>query len=152
MTKQKIIAVVVGVIVVGGGLFYGGMKYGQANASATVAGAGAYARFQGGAGTTRVGRGALGAGGGITVGQVIAKDNTSVTIQLSTDAGGGSKIIFLSASTPVMKSVNGSTNDIVVGNNVMISGTANSDGSITATNVQIRPAQKASTTTTTGIN
>ncbi len=141
MQKQKIVATVIGVVVVGGGMFYAGMKYGQSTASASRAAA--FSRLSGGAGGFSGGARGTQAGGGITAGQVIAKDATSVTVQLSASAGGGSKIVFLSATTPVMKSVTGSANDIVVGDNVTISGTVNSDGSLTATNVQIRPEQPA---------
>jgi hypothetical protein len=74
--------------------------------------------------------------GGFTTGEIISKDTTSITVKLAT---GGSKIIFLDANTKVSKSVDGSVNDLTTGTQVSITGTPNTDGSVNATNVQIRP-------------
>ena|SRR3989344_2429422 len=146
MKKLIMIAVVVAVVV-GSGAFYGGMKYVQARRGYLPAGrqdftnltpeqrqqlmANASGGFRGGAGQ---GRG--GTGGGFTVGEIISKDDKSITIKMP---DGGSKIVFYSDATEVGKSISGTPADLKVGEMVTTNGTANSDGSITAQLIQIRP-------------
>ena len=124
------------VIVIAAAAFLGGMKY---SGMSNTAGPG-----PGGAFTGRVGgpddraRGA-----GFAVGTVTAMDAQSLTLSIQGPENGaaqGSKIIIMASSTKVGKFVEGSSNDLIVGTNIMVSGTPNSDGSITATNIQIRPA------------
>jgi hypothetical protein len=83
-------------------------------------------------------------GGGITGGEIISKNTTGVTIQLQ---AGGSKIILISNSTPVTKTISGTLDDLVIGKQISVTGTTNADSSITATSIQIRQA-----TTTSGKN
>lgn len=75
--------------------------------------------------------------GGGAQGDVIAKDGTSMTVKL---ADGGSKIVLLAPSTAVAKSSAGTLDDVAVGANVIVTGTANADGSITAQSVRVAPA------------
>ena len=75
--------------------------------------------------------------GNSAFGTILSTDASSIT--LST-LGGGSKIILISPTTSVMKSVPGSQTDLTTGQSVMITGTPNADGSISATTVSIRPA------------
>ncbi len=74
--------------------------------------------------------------GGATIGQVIAKDATSITVST---VGGGSKIILYSPSTSVSKSAEGSIDDVSVGSTITATGTANPDGSVAASTIQVRP-------------
>jgi hypothetical protein len=132
--SKKIVWIVVGVIFLVGA-FYGGMFYGK---SQTVTTPGAYA-----AGARTRGVGATGGFGGATIGKIISKDATSITVQLMTggQAGtaSGSKIIFLDNTTPITKQVTGTMSDLSIGTNVSVIGTANTDGSMSAQSVQIRP-------------
>ena len=84
------------------------------------------------------GRGGVrgGRGGNSTAGQIISKDSTSITIK---DATGSTKTVYVGASTTVTNFVQGNLADLTSGKSVNVTGTSNSDGSVTATNVQIRP-------------
>ncbi|MEI8174364.1 MAG: hypothetical protein WCG28_00245 [bacterium] len=140
--NKKIVFGIVSIIVLVGA-FYGGMTYGGNNVRASINSRGQnFAQNQGGAGGMRGTR----AGGGFIAGKIISKDATSITVQLTTGGNettsptqGGSKIIFLSASTNVSKIATGSTSDLIIGTSVSITGTPNTDGSISAQSVQIRP-------------
>ncbi len=126
---KKIIPIfVVLMLVVGGGAFYGGMKYAQSKAS--------QGRAQGflGAGVRNGGL-ENGSSGGFTAGEIISKDDKSVTIKLR---DGGSKIIFYSDTTKIDKSTTGTSEDLEIGKTVTISGKTNQDGSITAQSIQLR--------------
>jgi len=126
--KQLTIISIIVLIVVGGGAFYGGMVYGQNQRKNSFG--------QQVPGTSIRGN-RTGAGGGFNSGEIIAKDDKSITIKLLT---GGSKIVFFSSSTEVGKFVNGNSSDLVVGQSVSVAGAANQDGSVTAQSIQIRPA------------
>ncbi len=114
--------------------FFIGMNYGKSKVTAAnmmrLGGMNRTAQF---GGMNGGGRGM----GGNTFGQIISKDDKSMTISLP---GGGSKIVFFGPSTKIMKSVDGTAADLVTGTTVIITGTPNTDGSINAESVQIRPA------------
>ena len=132
--KNKIIGAVIGGAILGVICFYGGMKYGANNVQA------AQSAFRGGMGAGM--RGGRSTGGGFTNGIVLSKDANSITVKLQ---NGGSKIVFISDATKVSKSADGVLGDITIGAQVVVSGTPDSDGSLTAQSVQIRPAMPAST-------
>ena len=146
MNQKTIVSLVIALLVVGAGAFYGGTVYAGKKAPSAAAramdanrvaggraGAGGFGQGQGGAAT----RGGAGMNGGFTAGEVISKNANSITLKLQ---DGGSKVVLYATSTPVMKTTEGSMNDVAAGTQVTITGTANSDGSIMASSVQIRPA------------
>lgn len=148
MNKLLPIFIVI-ILGVGGGAFYGGMKYAgskspQARFSQTdfqnLRNLSPEARQQrlrelGVNGSGFQGRFGM-RGDGFANGEIISKDEKSLTIKLR---DGGSKIIFFSDSTEIAKSVNGTPLDLEAGETVMVNGTANPDGSITAQSIQLRP-------------
>jgi len=139
---NKIIAVFIAALVlVGAGAFYGGMVYGKNQPKQSMRNGTQIQAGQLGGQFNRAGR----AGANFISGEIIAKDDKSVTIK---SADGGSKIVFLSGTMQIMKSVDGSMTDLATGKNAMITGSANSDGSLTAQSIQLRPASPNKATTT----
>ena len=137
-SKQNlIIAIIVTAVIAGGGGFYGGMKYGQGLIPTRAAGAGQYtgARGTNTPGSTASAR--LRGGSGFVNGDILSKDDKSITVK---NRAGGSQIIFYAPSTAIGMTTSGTADNLTVGENVMVNGTANPDGTITATNIQIRPA------------
>lgn len=130
---KKILPIIIA-IVIAGGAFFGGMKYGQNAASGK---SNSVPQFNGQGGNFRAG-GRTGGfnGGGVTSGTIISKDANSLTLQLSS---GGSKIVFYSTSTEVGRFVTSTANDLTLGQTVAVSGSANQDGSVTAQSIQVRP-------------
>ncbi len=135
---------VIALVLVGGGSFYGGMKY-QTSKTPTVASrAGVFANGAGGRMGGLPGRGMGGANGaGFLAGEVVSKDASSLTLKLS---DGGSKIVLYTSSTRIGKTTEGTINDLTNGTTVTVNGTANQGGSVTADMIQIRPAGAATST------
>jgi hypothetical protein len=129
--KQWVILVVVAVVFAGGG-FFGGMKYQASKTPAPVSRSGAAGAFAG-----RRAGGTGGANASFISGQVLSVNGSTITVQLMS---GGSQVAVLAPSTQYRKAVDGSSSDVTVGSNVTITGTTNSDGSLTAQSVQIRTA------------
>lgn len=137
--KIVIIAILVAILSAGGG-FYAGMKYQQ---SKTPSFGGRLTPGEGIRGQTPEGRqldrskiGTGGVGFRPVSGEITSKDEGSITVSMQ---DGSSKIILLTEDTSVSKSEEGSQADLEVGEQVSIFGTENSDGSVTAQNVQLNP-------------
>lgn len=126
-----IVAILV-LVFVGAG-FYGGMQY-QKNQTSVIGGngAGQLGQFGGHNGQGRGGN----RGAGFVSGDIIKQDASSITISLQ---AGGSKTVYLGASSTVGKFVEGAASDLQVGQRVMVNGTPNADGSVVAQTIQIRP-------------
>ena len=133
--KTKIIAVVVLVTVAIGSYFIGAQS-GKSSVND-------FAKSRAAGFASRGENGARANGSGSTMGKILSIDSDSLTVSLQ---DGGSKIILLGASTPVQKTVEGTIKDLAVGTNIVVFGTANSDGSETATSIQIRPQGFATST------
>jgi len=142
MKNKMLVGFIIALVIVGGGSFYGGMVYGKSQAASQRNsafgqrqgfGAGLAGGLSGASGLTRDENRAA---GGFVNGAIIAQDDKSITVK---SQSGGSKIIFLSDSTQITKSVDGSLADLAIDKNVTVTGSANSDGSLTAQYIQLRP-------------
>lgn len=131
------------IVVVGVGAFYGGMVYGKNQASSALQANFANRQFNGAANGNR----RNGQMGGFLNGEVISKDDKSLTVKLR---DGGSKIVFFSGATQILKSVKGTIDDLPVGSNVTANGQTNSDGSVTAQLIQLRQDIPGSNTNASG--
>jgi len=136
VSKAMVISVILVVLALGGG-FFAGMQYQKSRPSFMMTsgfGGGQYGQFRG-----RFAQGG-GQGGNTTFrpvrGQVLSVDANGLTVKLP---DGSSKIVVISSSTNLMKSAPATSSDITAGETVTVIGTQNSDGSITASNVQINP-------------
>ena len=129
MDKKNIVIVVVVALVFASGGFFGGMKYQQSKTPTRGGGQFAF----GAGGQRRAGA----AGMGFVNGEVISQDTNSITVK---NQNGGSQIVILAPSTTYRKAVDGTSGDVTTGKMVTVTGSTNSDGSLTAQNVQIRDA------------
>ena len=133
-TKAKF--AIIGIIILGIG-FYGGTLYAK-NSTSTQAQS-QKGTFTGGNGNgaNRALRQGGANGGNMLSGEIVSKDATSISIKLR---DGGSKIIFLTSSTPILKTIAGSSTDLTQNEQVTVFGSQNSDGSVNAQSIQLRSA------------
>lgn len=133
--KNLILTAIIVAVVVGGASFYGGMLYQKTQVRSTF---GQFAREgRTGQNPTNMRNGTNRGFGGAIVGDVVSIDNDSLTVKLQ---DGSSKIVNLAQSTTYSKTETGSKTDLKNGTKVAAIGATNSDGSITAQNIQINPA------------
>jgi hypothetical protein len=130
-TNMIIVAAAVLIIVAAAGGFFGGMMFQKSQiASAGAMGRSNFAaRFGGQAGQNA-------AAFRPVRGQVLSTSANSLTVKMS---DGSTRIVVLSSSTSFVQSTKAALTDIKTGDTVNVVGTANSDGSVTATDVQINP-------------
>ena len=151
----QIIIVLVIVIVVAAGSFYAGTVYAQQQATANRAAqfAGRQGQFpgldgdnadgnapqfqQGGRAGNLGGNRTAGQGGGGTFGQIAEIDGGTLTI---TTRDGNQIKVLVTDTTLIEKYASVSATELETGETVIISGSANEDGSITARSLQVAPA------------
>ncbi len=114
--------------------FVGGLAIGKGGSSS-----GQFARGPSGGNLGSAARGTSGnrSGGGFVSGKISAISGQNITLQLP---NGSSEVVFYSSSTSIIKPSVAPVSDLVTGASVMIGGTQNSDGSLTAQSIQIRTA------------
>lgn len=132
--KNPILVGIVAAVVFAAAGFLGGMQYQKSQVSPMAR--------QFAAGATGAGnRGLGGTRGGFSpvAGEIISADDKSISVKLQ---DGSSKIVILSDKTTINKTQPGAKTDLTSGVKVAVFGTTNTDGSVTATNVQINPAER----------
>jgi len=131
MNKQIITIIIV--IAVGALGFFGGMKY-QESKSVSNRFGGDFQNMRGqqSSGQNQVRR----SGFRPVVGEIINQDESSITVKLTDDS---SKIVLLSEKTTYNKAETATKTDLKKGERVNVFGTENTDGSVTAQNIQLNP-------------
>ena len=126
MKNNNLIIILVVALLVGAGGFFAGMKYQQSKNPR-------FGNFQG----ARNGQsGQRGQGFRPVNGEILSADEKSITVKLQ---DGTSRIVILSDTTTYNKTAEGSKADLKTGDRIAVFGTDNSDGSVTAQNVQLNP-------------
>ena len=127
--KSLYLVVAILVVLVGAGAFFGGMKYQQSKQPA-------FLRQMGGVQGQRTGTGGNRMGFRPVNGEIISSDEKTITVKLQ---DGSSKIVLLSDKTQINKAAEATKEDLKTGEKVAVFGTENSDGTVTAQNIQLNP-------------
>ena len=130
MSKQIIIIIIISIIAAGGG-FFAGTKYQASKRITAFNRPGSNQQFRGmtNSNGNRMGFRPV-------AGEITSRDDKSITVKLN---DGGSKIVIISEKTEVNKATTGTLEELKVGEKVSVFGTENSDGSVTAANIQLNP-------------
>ena len=149
MQKNQPLYILLGIIAVliaGGGGYFLGVAHGKGEVSTTVtstsglgfSGGGSGGSFGGGG---FAGRRGGGAGGGFVVGTISSVGTGTITVENAST--GASQTVDLSSTSTITKTVAGAISDLGIGTTVSVIGSQNSDGSVQATSVTIRPNTSA---------
>ncbi|MGB9707094.1 MAG: DUF5666 domain-containing protein [Microgenomates group bacterium] len=125
MKNNLIITVIIAAV--GGACFFAGIKYQQSRQPAFIRQFGG--QMGGKQGVNRLGFRPVN-------GEIISADEKSITVKLQ---DGSSKIVIVSENTQINKAAQATKDDLKVGEKVAVFGQENSDGSITAQNIQLNP-------------
>jgi hypothetical protein len=125
--NAKVIVPIILVLVGLGVGFFGGYQYRNYRLRRSIG------NFAGAAGANGA---VAGARGGAVSGSILSIDASSITVKL---ADGSTKIVLFSGTTTYSNTVSAAQTDLKVGSEVVVLGAANSDGSVTATSIQINP-------------
>lgn len=121
------------VVLIGAGAFYGGMQYQKSQRVSFTGGGNMMMRGGPNASGNPMMRG-ISNGMRPVQGEIISQDDASITVKLQ---DGSSKIVLISDSTAVNKATKGTRADLMNGEQVFVVGTTNSDGSMSAQNIQV---------------
>jgi hypothetical protein len=134
MKNKNLIIVVLLLVVVAVGSFLAGRKF---SSDRRTFGTGQFGARQPGMpfGQGNQGQGNRGSFRPIS-GEIISVDDKSITVKI---ADGSSKIVILTDKTEINQASKATVDDLKVGGQVMAMGQENTDGSITAQNIQLNP-------------
>ena len=134
--NQTSISILIGIIALGAG-FFGGMQYQKMQRVSL--GNGTFNRqFGEQAGNGNMARGGM-TGGRPVLGEIISTDDKSVTVKMQ---DGSTKIVLIPGTTSINKAAQGTKEDLVGGMTIAVFGTENSDGTLTAQNIQLNPQMR----------
>lgn len=134
MNRKSITILIVTVVVSLGIGFFGGVQYQKTKKvtfNRTEISQNQYGMRNTGT-TVRSGNGIAKNGSQPVSGEITSIDNGSITVKTQ---DGGSKIVTVSGSTTIKIATNGSLSNLAKGDTVMIIGTTNTDGTISAKSV-----------------
>jgi len=155
MKLDYILIFIISLVVVASGAFYGGDRYGTAQAKKDATSAAVTlstsgdgpVTISGQTGTTfgasgNTGNRSFGASGGMrpTSGTVASINSSGFSV---TSQDGSATNVSVTASTTMDKTTTATLSDLAVGTTVMVFGNAGSDGTIAATSVQINPLSRS---------
>lgn len=126
--KNPILIAVIAALVVGAGAFFGGMKYQETKAATNNRN-----RIEG----QRFGQRSSGNFQPVR-GEITSADNGSITVKMQ---DGSSKIVLVSDTTAITEAKSAPKESLTNGTKVMVFGSNNSDGSVTAQNIQLNPTE-----------
>ena len=127
MKKNNLILIVVSLVVAIGG-FWGGVEFQKSKSPKSPEG------FSKTSVRGQIGQRNDNSGMNQVRGTILSKDEKSITVKLQDDS---SKIILFTDSTLINKTEKGTKDDLKEGEQLSVFGQTNSDGSITADNVQV---------------
>lgn len=130
--KNNYLITTILILIFAGAGFYGGMKY-QENKPRNFNGQGAVRNGRTGIGTNNRG------GFRPVTGEIISVDDKSITVKLQDNS---SKIILIGDKTVIDKAQTVNKSELKVGEKVSVFGSQNTDGSVTAQNVQLNPISR----------
>ncbi len=131
-----VIGIIIALLVVGAGGFYGGTAYAANTAKQAADVRTAFLNGRGGAAGTGTSTASGSFNGGGVAGTI--KSINGNTIQVSTAQN--VTTVTLSGTTAVMKTVTAATSDLQVGQQITVRGQRDSSGNVTATSIQVVPA------------
>lgn len=132
-SKNNLLMIVITAVIVGIVAFFGGVQYQKSKISNFAKGQ-LQGRQDGLNGNQRGERQGNAQGMQPISGEVTSQDDQSITVKTQ---DGSSKIIIFSETTKFNKTSEGSKEDLKIGEQVMVIGTTNSDGSLTAQTISL---------------
>lgn len=130
MKSNQIAGILVGLIVVAGIAFFGGMQYQKMSRGNQFMGQNGQFR---GAGLAQGNRQMTSRP---VNGEIISSDDKSITVKLQ---DGSTKIILLNDQSTISEATSSSKQSLTTGKKVVVFGNTNQDGSVTAQNIQLNP-------------